>query len=332
MNALAHSSDDPERTLNTIVDEVAHLLPAQGPITVFVHHNTLHAFEQLSFEEAVVRAGELFGCEPYMSEDYYRAELRRGRITRADLSTMLTRALARAGDELLVGTLTRSELRTRVLVHGIPELRGEPLKWILGETQALERFREDVPPDVREQIFATRGEVDGSDAERAAVRELWAACEATVQRLGPPPRRAAPPLRLRHRDLILDACGVDLDDLVHPVLIRFVSAYLDQGLAQWSMSGRERGLYACFLDTFGSALAGLCGRWAAALPKLIADERSRALRGLDSLAESLAVLGVDPHEWEEFLSPCWRCVALRAWCGRSKSDPIACPRTRYQPR
>src|SRR5262245_51168154 len=66
--------------LQHVVEHAAHLLPAQGPITVFIHHNTLHAFEDLPFEEAVVVGGRLFGCQPYLSEDRYREELARGRI------------------------------------------------------------------------------------------------------------------------------------------------------------------------------------------------------------------------------------------------------------
>ena len=49
----------PDHPLTRVIDQLAHLLPAQGPISIFIHHNTLHAFEHLAFEEAVERAAEL---------------------------------------------------------------------------------------------------------------------------------------------------------------------------------------------------------------------------------------------------------------------------------
>jgi hypothetical protein len=64
--------------LRQAVEHAAHHLPMQGPIGVFVHHNTLHAFQDLPFEQAVIQAAQLFGAEPYMTEAAYRAELARG--------------------------------------------------------------------------------------------------------------------------------------------------------------------------------------------------------------------------------------------------------------
>src|SRR5579859_490044 len=78
----------PDR-LREVVNRVAHLLPMQGPIGVFVHHNTLHAFEDLPFERAVIEAAHAFGGEPYMSESAYRAELGRGRIRIEDIDAVL---------------------------------------------------------------------------------------------------------------------------------------------------------------------------------------------------------------------------------------------------
>lgn len=48
--------------LGEVIEQAAHLLPAQGPITVFIHHNTLHAFEDLLLHEAVKKAAWVFGC------------------------------------------------------------------------------------------------------------------------------------------------------------------------------------------------------------------------------------------------------------------------------
>ena len=75
--------------LREILHHVAHLLPAQGPIGVFVHHNTLHAFEDLPFEQAVAEAAEIFRAEPFMKEEAYREQLRTGRILEIDVEDVI---------------------------------------------------------------------------------------------------------------------------------------------------------------------------------------------------------------------------------------------------
>src|SRR5690348_14103228 len=101
--------------LRAAVEDTAHLLPAQGPIGVFVHHNTLHAFEHLPFEEAVIHAGQLFGSEPYMSESAYRSELARGRIQLVDVDA----ALDREPDCPIFARLSRGSLRRAMITPEI---------------------------------------------------------------------------------------------------------------------------------------------------------------------------------------------------------------------
>jgi len=83
------SAESRREKLRQAVEHVAHLLPMQGPVGVFVHHNTLHAFEDRPFEQAVIEASRLFGAEPYMTEAAYRAELARGRIHLEDIDAVL---------------------------------------------------------------------------------------------------------------------------------------------------------------------------------------------------------------------------------------------------
>src|SRR5687768_4959242 len=105
-----HAPDAPRMTdshesrlarLEQALEHAAHLLPAQGPITVFIHHNTLHALEDLPFEEAVKQGAKTFGCQPYLSEAQYRQHLSRGRIRPEDLYAVLLDDLGDDADVLI---------------------------------------------------------------------------------------------------------------------------------------------------------------------------------------------------------------------------------------
>src|SRR4029453_5501418 len=86
-------SRSPDHFLTRVIDELAHLLPAQGPISIFIHHNTLHAFEHLPFEDAVERAAERLGREPFLAESRYRDKLASGRILATDIEALLRERL-----------------------------------------------------------------------------------------------------------------------------------------------------------------------------------------------------------------------------------------------
>ena len=94
--------------------------------------------------------------------------------------------------------------------------------------------------------------------------EATSVSRAAVVHLPPP---------VRHRDLILAiAPTLDTDALVHPLLIRMVAAYLDQGVASWPMPDRDRGLLAAVAGVYSGRL-GPVEPWSIALPT-----RLRAVR------------------------------------------------------
>src|SRR5262245_17150528 len=195
-----HNSRGPEPgappPLAHIIEERAELLPAQGPISIFIHHNTLHAFEHLPFEEAVERAADRLGCEPFLPEPRYRAKLASGRILAGDVEAVLREHLGTRAAGDVAGLGSRLDLWRAIVLHGIPTAAGRELSWILEETTALSRFRTDLPASAR---FATAafGDVEDRDGEEArTVRRLWdACCHAIARASAPRPVVAAAPVR-----------------------------------------------------------------------------------------------------------------------------------------
>jgi hypothetical protein len=130
--------EERQENLRHMVDHVAHLLPKQGPIGVFVHHNTLHAFEDLPFEQAVMEAWTLFGAEPYRSEAAYRAELACGRIHLRDIEAVLDSE----PDAVVFPRLSRRSLRRGMITPGVREFDAATIMWRSEQGDLAKDFRQ----------------------------------------------------------------------------------------------------------------------------------------------------------------------------------------------
>src|SRR6185312_16122245 len=91
MTATPVPSATSEPDIDAMLARVAHWLPTQGPIKDFIHHNTLHAFQHMKFDDGVSAAARLHGAATAMSGRFYFDEHRAGRIH----ETALARALER---------------------------------------------------------------------------------------------------------------------------------------------------------------------------------------------------------------------------------------------
>jgi len=81
-----------------VLHHLRHYLPAQAPLKDFVHHNTLHAFDNFSFFEALQKANSTFGYKTALSlkniESYSKKELLKKRcLTLPSLILKRTTAL-----------------------------------------------------------------------------------------------------------------------------------------------------------------------------------------------------------------------------------------------
>jgi uncharacterized protein YbcC (UPF0753/DUF2309 family) len=354
--------------LQELLTHAAHRLPAQGPISVFVHHNTLHAFEDLPFTQAVVQGARIFGCHPYLPEDRYRRMLESGRIRRADVEAVLLDELGDSAHELVGFLGTRFSLRQAMLQFPLLIGPSAELDWVIAETDALQVFRPEVAPPIRERLtqqtrrwvmrdlirdtgrdprrpesagmFAIHGLLPqlvdlfacgsferwpDTQWETFCLHLMWQLCCHGTRFAETP---ASPPKAdRRHRDLLFEATGVDIDQRVNEMLMRFCAAFLDQGFSDWELPGRERGFYYAFLELYHRG-GGLPSRWFAPVRGELERLMTAGIGPLKSIDQSLLALGVETNERESFISQ--TLLSLRGWAGmiwqlETRGDRVARP-------
>jgi uncharacterized protein YbcC (UPF0753/DUF2309 family) len=330
--------------LKHTIERAAHVLPSQGPISVFVHHNTLHAFEDLNFHDALKRGAATYGCEPYLSEDRYLEEFARGRMLPDDVAAVLLEDLDDRADGMIGPLGTRFYLRLAMLQFPLRLGSDAELHWLIAEANALTQFRSDAPPPTCDQMVdrtrhwimrdfrdvnnasdrhardiveALFSEFDKSSIEHWSTTKweaftlhlLWRVCYdgiRTVKRSS-----ATAVLPVRHRDLLLLATGRDADLLVHELLIRFCAAFLDQGLAPWGLPNRDEGFFRAFSEMYRSGRP--LERWLRFLPAELARIERAGVSPLQCIDESVRLLGIAEPEQQEFIAQ--SLLVLRGWAG-----------------
>lgn len=83
-----HDNFKLEHTLHLL----EHHLPSQAPLKDFIHHNTLHAFQNQHFHDGLRSAQTLFGYQVYAPFSFYREQYKTGAIHPEVLDRILEKA------------------------------------------------------------------------------------------------------------------------------------------------------------------------------------------------------------------------------------------------
>lgn len=344
---------DALRRLSESIEHATHLLPAQGPITVFIHHNTLHAFEHLPFDEAVKQAARIFGCHPYLPKAQYREALQSGRIRFDELKQTLKSDLGRRADEPIACFGSRFDLYLAILQDPLRTGPAAELLWFVAETDALRRVRPETSAAVRSRLIA--------ETRRWTMRDLRSSGKPDPSR---PPEMRTDPSALANLRELLDSFGEATienwsDETWESFTLQALWRVCCDGVREVPpgspppMAVRHRDLLleatgedcdllvnallirftAAFLDqglaqtamplrqegfyrafsTIYSQPLGSPERWLRGLPAELRRIQARRLSPLESVLDSLEQLGVHPDEWNTFLSA--TLLALRGWGG-----------------
>lgn len=309
--------------VRSIVESVSHLLPTQGPIDVFIHHNTLHAFEHLPFEDAVIEAAKVYGAEAFLPEQRYLEHFRSGRITARDLDQVLE-AEAPHG-ESFQGIAFREILRQFLISS--PAVEGfQEIKWLLRESagaikhQRIDSSRLHTWLDSHGACVNRRDSLHQLNFEAAEGLEgilrtiprdgditkhertvLWAAALMTVAEVC----EARFPSQGEGSERILE-------DMVNPLMIRFCEEYLDLGFSNQLMPDRQDGMLSCFLRMVDVAHFGIPA-WIEPLRRSVSKYRVIPEAVEDLVGQLLDSCGVLPeNRYEHILR---EALSLKGWAG-----------------
>jgi uncharacterized protein YbcC (UPF0753/DUF2309 family) len=332
--------------LRHCIEHAAHLLPGQGPITAFVHHNTLHAFESLPFEKAVVEGGKVFDCHPFLPEERYRAKLERGRFEESDLVGALKEELQEGASDVIGQLCSRLDLRLAMLAHPLLTGPTAELKWVIEETGALQTFKKEAPShhkskmmdSTRHWIMRDRGKSRGdagsgkrslesvldqlnvtlgddsvenwseSRWESLCLKVLWVICRDGVAEVDWRSELAPVTYPERLPSMVREVIGQDADQKVNDVLIRFCSSFLDQDFAVRPLPQRSEGFMKAFQHLYRRSSL-LTPKWQRNAFREIAEITCP----IESIEGSLAELGVDENRQETYISQ--TLLALRGFAG-----------------
>ena len=215
-------------------------------------------------------------------------------------------------------------IRARCLRRGPRWLIAETRRWVIrdlrgfGEPVATARPNPEgdprIPDSLAELLFRFgKSKMEywtDEDWESLTLQALWRVCCDGVRDI--PSFTTPPPLAVRHRDVLLEATGVDTDLLVEDRLIPFSAAFLDQGFAHWELPRREEGFYRSFCSLYRQPW-GPPDRWMRGLAAEVGRLMDEGIGPLESALESLRILGVARQEWERYLSATF--LVLRGWAG-----------------
>jgi hypothetical protein len=281
------------------LDQAAHLLPEQPPIRFFVHHNTLHAFEDQHFDDAVLEASKRLGTEAYPSEAFFSSAFQDGKILPRDIEAEL-RAFDVSETPIFPGGPTLREFQFIRLSHLFEVPSGAGLTWLLDETDVLTKVHPGVSNEARTSLLGS------NHNEPEVLKSLWTllACHAL------PP--GIPRASKRPRDKLLRAHGIDTDEWVNPFLIRVCAAFVDQGISYWPMPLKNAGLLESFRRLYGRRL-GPPDAWLKGLGRELSRQSKERWSEEETIVHLLKQTDSPEDVWGSVIDA--SLLALPGWAG-----------------
>ena len=273
----ANFSESQRMELRALIRLASEIIAYYWPMRTFVHHNPLHGLEGLHFEKAAQAAERLLRGKGYLANETFRAYFASGRIQAQHLDAALETHGGNEQVALGARIVRQFEVLSALMIQDIsapvPE-RLDRASELGPDGPLIMSLAARSPSFIPPQRSNTSAQRSSTDFETASG---W--CDRLL--------------------------GTQLTEAINREMVKWCAAFLDEGHATWPMPGREKGFYAAW-NLLAQNEWSPCGirnsrKKLAALP----------IHPEDTLLETLAALGIDPGNWQQYLS--LHLAALPGW-------------------
>ncbi len=167
------------KQLGELAQRLEQILPTQAPIKDFVHHNTLHGLQHLTFPEAMSLSRRRTGARGFLPSATFRDHFRKGRITEKEIRAAIRDSGIVACETERVAGTSESDILFLALTHLITKMDATKTSWVIDEERVFEKFQRDISGEARDRLL-TSAEESNLISERACCSDLWSACLETL--------------------------------------------------------------------------------------------------------------------------------------------------------
>ena len=320
MSTISVNSLSPEDRdlVRQIVLNASEPIAPFWPMRTMVAQNPIHGLEYLPFDQAVRKGKDLLGGNGYLANEEYRQFYRNGRITQESFKRAFSRVGPPSDEQVSIKVggrkITQKEVWQLHVLFGFEKLPVSLLEWELSGGGATKQFRQDLSDESRKQIIEqTLKEYEQSREypEETYLTNLWknvlAALELSdfhdsSQISEDSNSQTSAPISLPPQRTISD--WVDslteggLVNQINDQLIKWVTAFLDEGLAGWEMPGREKGFYQAWRNLAQNDFSGqLLG-----VTDFTQKVRNLPAAPEDTIRSCLHQLEIPQEQWKDYLS------------------------------
>ena len=316
--AVTPLSPEEREQVRQIVLNASEPIAPFWPMRTMVAQNPLHGLEYLPFDQAVRKGKDLLGGNGYLANEEYRQFYRNGRITKESFKSAFSKAGPSLDDQVSIEVGSRKISPKDVwqlhLLFGFEDLPLSLLEWELSGGGATKQFRQDLPEKSQKHIIEkTIKEYEQylEYPKKTYLTNLWENALATLELsdLHASPQisedlhsQTSTPISWPPQRTISgwvdDLTKGGVVDQINNQLIKWVAAFLDEGLAGWEMPGREEGFYQVWRNLAQKDFSGqLLG-----IKNFSQKVHSLPATPEDAIRSSLHQLEIPQEQWKDYFS------------------------------